>query len=113
VTGVATDADGIGFGKAIGVFALYILSNILLTVLFSVLWVLEYEVNSSFLHFVNHVLSPWVWLASYFAVNFFFLRRAFSAMQAFVTSIVFALLLSLFLFVVVFVVLMPLFDPWF
>ena len=78
---------------------------------FSVLWVWQYHIDSSLSDKIDHVVVPWLWLASFFLASI--LTFGGLSIKTAMKSLVCALVLAFFLWDFIHGVLVPIFDPWF
>jgi hypothetical protein len=85
--------------------------NGLLFAAFSVLWVKQYHMSGNLSDTIDHLVVPWLWLASFFSASFFSIRRP--TIIAILVSIGSAVAFSGILFLFIHVVLVPKYDPWF
>jgi hypothetical protein len=92
----------------VGSFAV---GNALLFAAFSVLWVKQYHMAPGVSDTIDHVVVPWLWLAGFFSVSFWAIRRPL--VYAILVSLGSAAALAGILFLFIHVLLVPSYDPWF
>ena len=101
------------YGKALLRCAVFLLSIVLLSVAFCVLWASQYDTSNRILAGFNHALAPWGWLAAYFMVCLVNLRGVFRLKRLLIASLTISLVLTGIVYWIVAFVLVPIFDPWF
>jgi hypothetical protein len=89
----------------------FVLGNPLLFAAFSVLWVKQYQMAADLSDMIDDFVVPWLWLAGFFGVSFYAIRRplGFAIAVSLGSAVAFAGILFLF----VRIVLVPAYDPMF
>lgn len=89
--------------------ACFALSNGILFAAFSLLWIAEYHTRG--LYVIDRLVVPWGWLAGFFAVSYYNVRRHVALPSVF--SAYLSMMLTGLLFCFIFLFLMPIYDPWY